>query len=177
MNGDRCSHCGAALAAGQEYCLECGQRRVTRETPVHWLWPALAAGVVAAGGAAAAIAAGADDSAPSTIVALTPLSAPPPPATSRPTRLRAWPRRDGYTIVLAALPATGAAKVATTRALAAAGAGLPAVGVLDSSRYASLHPGYRIVFSGVYRSLDEALAALPRAVRHTRSAYVQKISR
>ena len=38
--------------------------------------------------------------------------------------------------------------------------------VLDSSRYASLHPGYWIVFSGVYGSEAEATSALePRAVR------------
>ena len=49
--------------------------------------------------------------------------------------------------------------------------------MLDSSRYSSLHPGYWIVFSGVYRTLDEALAALPRAARHARSAYAQQITR
>ena len=30
--GDQCAACGAALAADQRYCLECGQRR--REVPV-----------------------------------------------------------------------------------------------------------------------------------------------
>jgi hypothetical protein len=35
--------------------------------------------------------------------------------------------------------------------------------VLDSSRYPSLHPGYYVVFSGVYDSLSSAQAAASRA--------------
>jgi len=175
--GERCSRCGAALAAGQEYCVECGTRRSSQPgRPLHWLWPAAAAALVAAGGAAGAIAAGADDAGATTIVALTPLRAvAPPPA--KPANLRSWPRRDGYTVVLAALPTTVGAKAARARALAAASMGVPDVGVLASSRFASLHPGYWIVFSGVYRTLDEALAGLPRAARFARSAYAQEISR
>jgi hypothetical protein len=175
--GERCSRCGAALAAGQHYCIECGARRSSPRRPLHWAWPAGAAALVAAGGAAAAIAAGADNPGRATIVALTPLRAASSPPSGTSAKLRLWPSRDGYTIVLAALPTTVGAKVARARALAAAGAGVPDVGVLDSSRYASLHPGYWIVFSGVYRTLDEAIAALPRAVRHARSAYAQQITR
>jgi hypothetical protein len=135
-----------------------------------------AAALVAAGGAVAAIAAGADDPGDTTIVALTPLRAAAPPATT-PATLRLWPRRDGYTIVLAALPTTLGAKAAQARALGATRSGVPDVGVLASSRYASLHPGYWIVFSGVYPTLDEALAGLPRAARYARSAYAQQITR
>ena len=135
-----------------------------------------AAALLAAGGAAAAIAAGADDPGNTTIVAITPLRAAAPPGAT-PATLRLWPRRDGYTIVLAALPTTGGAKAARARALAAARSGVPDVGVLASSRYASLHPGYWIVFSGVYPRLDEALAGLPRAARYARSAYAQQITR
>jgi hypothetical protein len=51
------------------------------------------------------------------------------------------------------------------------------VGILDSSRFSSLHPGYWVVFSGVYRTLDEAIAALPPAVRRARHAYAQQITR
>jgi hypothetical protein len=174
--GARCSRCGAALAAGQEYCIECGARHSSPRRPLHWAWPTSAAALVAAGGAAAAIAAGADDAGPATIVALTPLRVAAP-TSGKATTLRRWPPRNGYTIVLAALPRTVGAKAAQARALAAARAGVPNVGVLDSSRYASMHPGYWIVFSGVYRTLDEAIAALPRAVRHARSAYAQQITR
>jgi zinc-ribbon domain len=162
--GERCSHCGAALAAGQQYCIECGARRSSPRHPLHWAWPAGAAALVA------------DDPERGTSVALTPLRAASSTPAGTPSRLRLWPRRDGYTVVLAALPTTVGANAARARALAAAGAGVPDVGVLDSSRYASLHPGYWIVFSGVYRTLDEAIAALPRAIRHTRSAYAQQIT-
>ena len=92
MNGDACARCGAALAHGQEYCVECGQRQPLRRRPVHWLWPVAVAALVAAGGAAAAIAAGADDSSNSTIVALTPLRAAPAPAAQSSAKLRSWPR-------------------------------------------------------------------------------------
>jgi len=172
-----CRHCGATLADGQEYCLECGHRRVRLRRPLHWLWPSAAAALVAAGGAAVAVAAGAGDRGHSTIVALTPLRAAPATARQAAPKLRRWPQRDGYTIVLSVVPRPGGALAARARALAAHDAGVADVGVLDSSRYASLHPGYWIVFSGVYRTLDEALAALPRAVRHTRNAYAQQIAR
>ena len=143
--------------------------------PLHWLWPAVAAALVAAGGAAGAIAAGADDAGDATIVALHRCG--PRPVRRNAGEAPLWPRRDGYTIVLAALPTTVGAKAAQARALSAAGAGVPDVGVLASSRYASLHPGYWIVFSGVYRTLDEALAGLPRAARYARTAYAQQITR
>jgi hypothetical protein len=56
--------------------------------------------------------------------------------------------------------------------------GLPEVGVLDSGRFASLHPGYYVVFTGVYSTAAEADAAL-RSVRAAgfSSAYTRQISR
>jgi hypothetical protein len=182
VNGARaCRRCGTQLAQQQEYCLECGARQgVVPRRPVHWLWPAGAAAFVAAAAAAAAIAAGADEGKDSTIVALgrlQPVAAARPEHSGRTARLRQWPHRDGYTIVLAALPFTARPAAARARAKQAAKAGLPDVGVLESRRFASLHPGYLMVFSGVYRSLDEALAALPRAAHAVPHAYVQEINR
>ena len=60
----------------------------------------------------------------------------------------------------------------------AAGLGLPDVGVLQSSDFSSLHPGYSIVFSGIYRSRADAEAALTSA-RATGfgTAYTREISR
>ena len=52
---------------------------------------------------------------------------------------------------------------AVDQARRAASQGLRQVGVLDSSRYSSLHPGYYVVFSGVYSSLSQAQAAVSRA--------------
>ena len=52
-------------------------------------------------------------------------------------------------------------------ARSASRAGLPQVGVLDSSRYSSLHPGYSVVFSGIYDSRDQADRAQSDQVQRT----------
>ena len=54
-------------------------------------------------------------------------------------------------------------------------AGLLDVGVLDSGRYTSLHPGYYVVFSGVYESADDAQSALAAAVGGYKRAYTRQI--
>ena len=53
--------------------------------------------------------------------------------------------------------------------------GLRRVGVLDSSRYASLHPGYYVVFTGVFESEPEAASALQRARAVFPAAYQREI--
>ena len=181
---DACVRCGASVEPGQEYCLACGARLATpRRRPFHWGWPVGAAALIAALGAAVAVAAGGNDGSATTIVALSPhrshLAGRPAVKSRAPAeaRVRSWPRRNGYTVVLAVVPTSAGVKAARARALAAIRAGLGDVGVLESSRYASLHPGYRVVFSGVYRTLEEALRALPKAAHHTRSAYAQQITR
>ncbi len=65
---------------------------------------------------------------------------------------------------------------ATARARRASDAGLERVGVLESSRYASLHPGYYVVFSGVHDTERQAENALP-AVRNAGYpvAYVREV--
>lgn len=176
-----CPRCGAALAPRQEYCLDCGARATRRRRRLHWIWPVAATAILAAGGAYGAIELS-DTDGQATIVALGPLKPVPPPggarqATTKTVALRRWPARNGFTIVLAAIPAATGRDAAEARARQAAAAGLPDVGTLDSARYASLHPGYSIVFSGVYRSRDEALIALPRAASRFRTAYAQEIVR
>jgi hypothetical protein len=101
-----------------------------------------------------------------------PVTAPPPPLTPPPSapptagRLITWPAGvDGYTVVLNSLPAPGGRAEATQKARAAADAGLTEVGVLDSSRFSSLHPGYYVVFSGVYGSMAEATRFVDEARR------------
>jgi hypothetical protein len=175
--GGVCTRCGATLAGGQAYCVECGLRHTPTRRSVHWAWPAAAAALVAAAGAAVAVAAGADEPGASTIVALTPLRPAIGQQAVGNAKIRSWPGRDGYTVVISAVPVSAGTNAARARAKAAVAAGLSDVGILSSSRYSSLHPGYWIVFSGVYRRLDDALAALPRAVRHTRTAYAQQITR
>jgi hypothetical protein len=79
-------------------------------------------------------------------------------------RLIEWPRgRSGWTLVLSSLPASNGRDAAVAKAREALAAGLPQVGVLDSSRFSSLHPGYYVVFSGVYRTLSEAQEAASEA--------------
>ncbi|MGZ4441253.1 MAG: SPOR domain-containing protein, partial [Gaiellaceae bacterium] len=76
----------------------------------------------------------------------------------------AWPaRRSGWTVVLSSYPEPKGRAAARATAAHAAHAGLRQVGTLDSSNYASLNPGYDVVFSGVYGSPAEAQAALERA--------------
>ena len=173
--------------------------------PPAWLWVVLIFLVIAALGAAAAIAFSRDDDANGQTFAATEL--PPaattsqrPRATTRaqttaPTQTRprtrtnrrpqpnagaltAWPRgRDGYTVILASLPANAGVAPARARARDAAKAGLPQVGVLESSRYASLHPGYYVVFSGIYDSLADAQAAVANASSSGyRDAYASEVA-
>jgi hypothetical protein len=105
----------------------------------------------------------------------------PPPATTpaaAPGGLTPWPaRRNGFTVVLESIPARAGRSFAVARARSAARAGLPQVGVLDSSGYSSLHPGYFVVFSGVYASKAAADAAASAAAgKGFGSAYSRQIS-
>jgi hypothetical protein len=93
-----------------------------------------------------------------------------------PSGVTEWPSgEDGWTIALVSLPQTGGRAPALARAKAARRKHLDAVGVLDSSRYASLHPGYWIVFSGIYASEAEATSALEDARRYARAAAVRHV--
>jgi hypothetical protein len=95
---------------------------------------------------------------PSTGAATTPT----PPA--NPNALANWPSdKSGYTLVLESLPLSAGHPAAVARARQAKGHGLPDVGVLVSSQYSSLHPGYYVVFSGIYGSSSEASAAVGSA--------------
>jgi cell division septation protein DedD len=75
----------------------------------------------------------------------------------------AWPNANGWTIVLVSYPKTTGEAGARTTAARAAKSGLSQVGVLDSSRYASLQPGYFVVFTGIYGSKTDADAAVSTA--------------
>jgi SPOR domain len=110
-------------------------------------------------------------------VAARPTPAPKAPA-ARARGPIEWPAgTQGYTIVLMSLPADSGRQAALERARQARGEGLKQVGVLDSSEYASLHPGYYVVFSGVYNSREEADSALPdvRSAGYAR-AYAREIT-
>ncbi|HWL34372.1 MAG TPA: hypothetical protein VNP89_12285 [Gaiellaceae bacterium] len=102
-------------------------------------------------------------------------TAPPPPPPVNPAAI-SWPRdRRGWTIVLLSLPQQNGRDAASAQATKARDGGLRRVGVLDSSRYASLHPGYYVVFQGVYENEAEASSALQRARAVFPSAYQREI--
>jgi hypothetical protein len=181
-----CPRCGEPLATGQEYCLVCGARvgEVTARggaSGTRWALRIVATGVVALVGAAAAVAATGSDGGGGAVItaiggfATTPDSAAGEAPVGR-SGVAEWPTDEaGWTIALASLPQTEGRAVALNRARTARRKGLPQVGVLDSSRYASLHPGYWIVFSGVYSSEAEATSALEDARRTSRTAVVRHV--
>jgi SPOR domain len=108
-----------------------------------------------------------------------PTTAPPTRPPPRADRVIEWPPGiDGWTLVLASIPeGAGNRAVATRQARQAADRGLRQVGVLVSSRYSSLHPGYLVVFSGVYGDRSVAEQALSRArVAGYQSAYTRQIT-
>jgi hypothetical protein len=180
-----CPRCSEQLAAGQEYCLVCGTRLRepyrTTSTTSRWALRATATAVVAAIGAAAAIALTDSDTGGATVVtAIGGFASTPQDRSGEapvgPSGVADWPTdEDGWTIALAAIPQTAGKARAVARARSARSKDLPQVGVLDSSRYASLHPGYWIVFTGVYSSEAEATSALEDARRASRTAVVRRI--
>lgn len=180
-----CPRCGEPLAAGQEYCLECGAHvpRVRRSKALSsgWARRSLVAAAVALAGAVGAIAATGSSGGGPTIVTAIGGFATAPQTTSGDditgaSGVAEWPSgENGWTIALASLPQTEGRAPALARAKAARRKGLEAVGVLDSSRYASLHPGYWIVFSGIYASEAEATSALEDARRYARVAAVRHV--
>jgi len=107
--------------------------------------------------------------APKTVDTTTLPAAPEPgTTTSKPKGPKSgrltWPANEnGWTIVLVSYPKVNGRPSALDTATRAAKAGLTQVGVLDSSRYASLQPGYFVVFTGVYGSKSDADAAVATA--------------
>lgn len=199
-----CLGCGARLAPARRLGAtgRAWQRRFGRY-PGDWLLASLLLALVAVGSAAAGIAArrGSPSDAVRTIVATSRVVTAPiaPPALGRPKQaatpksktkptataptkaapaLVGWPARDGYTVVITSIPARGTGlSGARAKAKAALQAGLRTVGVLVSSRFASLHPGYYVVFAGVYDSLEEAQTAATRLRSRYPNAYARQITR
>lgn len=114
---------------------------------------------------------------PATTTAAT--TAPPPTTAPKPPADPAaisWPARQrGWTIVLLSVPQRNGRAAAEAKAREARSGGLRPVGVLDSSRFASLHPGYYVVFTGVFGTEAEAASALQRARAIFPAAYQRQI--
>jgi hypothetical protein len=168
-----------------------------------WFWPAVAGFFVVALATAGVLASNVLHKKPRQVVATSPFitvvsvtsrtttvpqssgpasSTPAATATKAPrsNTLIQWPssRSSAYTIVLASLPATGGRAQPLAVARKALSAGLGDVGILDSKRFASLHPGYFVVFSGTFDSHAAASGALSQAHANGFSAaYVRQVSR
>jgi SPOR domain len=187
-----CLECGLRLptTGGVVETLRSGWMRRWAWYPGDWIWVVLLSFVVAAVGAALAIllsrpthsgrtlvetshvtskalpteaptlTTGTLPTAPTATQPPTTTAAPPPPPRNA---VLAWPNRNGYTVVLNSIPTANGRSAAVAQAKQAGSRGLRQVGVLDSSRYSSLHPGYYVVFSGIYSSLSAAQAAVSRA--------------
>lgn len=180
-----CIDCGEPLPTTSGRVATLRRRWIRRfgRYPGDWIWLPLLALVVAAAGAAAAVVVASHRHAgrlrvitalssvpvaepraiPATTTTAHTATLPKPPepsSTGKPGRA-VWPAgRTGWTIVLVSYPKTTGRPTATQTAAQAARHGLPEVGVLDSSRYPSLQPGYFVVFSGIYDSQSEANAAI-----------------
>ena len=178
-----CPRCGEPVLRGQEYCLECGVRlgsrlrddRPTSARPLRLRIGALAALAVA--GAAIGVWATRDAATTEHIVTAlggsVPVAQPKPSAPS----LVTWPaHQNGWTIVLVSVPKVDGRDKAVALAQHARDAKLTDVGVIDSSRYASLRPGYWVVFQGIYGSEAEANGALREARRASKAARVQVVN-
>jgi hypothetical protein len=199
-----CLRCGARIAPARRlssfgYAWE---RRLGRY-PGDWVFASLLLLLVATGSATAGIVAGRDTGttrAARTIVATSPVVAAPPapPAPTEPTTTvavppptpgprpkpttkrgpAAWPARNGYTVVIASIPARGSGLAdATTKAKEALARGVAGAGVLESGKFASLHPGYYVVFAGVYASLDQAQSAARSIASKYPKAYARQVTR
>ena len=203
-----CLECGERLPARPALSTRLGARWRKRLGwyPGDWIWPALLALVVAivAGVVSAVWLADDSSSASDTIVrtqvgsttsvptqtapeptttapttqTTTTAAPPPPPPPSKPT-LTAWPAgRSGWTIVLDSVPTTNGRAGAAGEAKQALGLGLKPVGVLDSSAFSSLHPGYYVVYFGIYDTEAGAQSHVIEAHRRGyREPYARRITR
>ncbi len=197
-----CLECGLRLPR-EPTAIDRASAQVAERHPWSggWIFPALLGLLIAVVGTGAAIAISDDGESPAAVPTATggsrtatettstltapeptapaPTTAPTaPPATTapRPPATLAWPtERRGWTIVLLSVPQSNGRAAANERAAEARRDGIPNVGVLLSSRFASLHPGYFVVFSGIFDSQAEATSALPRARSVFPLAYQRQI--
>jgi hypothetical protein len=193
-----CLACGAPLGAAPTR-----SARFREWSAANPLWTALAVLVLAALGALVAITASRGGASGETLVATrlpdrttvrtapvfgtvteppstarTTTAAAPPPAGPTPTTLTEWTLPDGYTLVLASVPRENGRATAVEIAKRALSEGLPSVGILDSKDFAGLHPGYFVVFSGVYSSNADASEHLSQATTAGFSAaYARQVTR
>jgi hypothetical protein len=200
-----CLECGQRLPAttGAVAFLGSAWRRKLGWYPGDWIWPTLLALLVAVGaGVVSAIwLADRSSSANETVVATSPgassvnettttapeptiteptgtaTTGPKPPPPAPPPTLVSWPpAKSGWTIVLDSVPSVNGRAPAVAEANQALHVGMKQVGVIDSSRFSSLHPGYYVVFAGIYDTEAAAQSHVIDAHRHGyRGPYPRRI--
>lgn len=89
-----------------------------------------------------------------------------------------WPpSKDGFTVVLKSVETSKGRSPAESAADKARTNGLPEVGILNSTDYSSMNPGYYVTFTGIYDTESQAEAALPNArSKGFPTAYVREVS-
>jgi hypothetical protein len=89
-----------------------------------------------------------------------------------------WPpKKHGFTVVLKSVPTSNGRSQAEAAADKARTNGLSQVGVLNSTDFSSLNPGYYVTFTGIYDTESQANAALPNArSKGFPTAYVREVS-
>ena len=201
--GDRyCLACGLRLpvVAGTVPALRRRWLRRLGWYPGDWVWLSLASLVVAAAGAAVAIAVTTRDreakpavyTAPGQVAVAEPTGIPVRPQSTVdtrklpsapepniPARRVSWPASEnGWTIVLVSYPRVSGRATARATVDRAVKANLRRVGIIDSGNYASLQPGYYVVFTGIYASKVDADAAVGTAKQAGfAGAYSRQIAR
>jgi len=199
-----CLACGSRIVSVRRLNAfgDAWERRFGRY-PGDWAVAAILLLLVAAGSAAAGIATSngtGSSSGVRTIVATSPVvavspapltqtepvttAAPPRPTTKPKTSLKppepelaTWPPRDGYTVVLGSIPARGTGLVrAQAKATEAKSRGISGVGVLLSGGFSSLHPGYYVIFAGVYGSLEQAQTVAHALTGKYPNAYARQVT-
>jgi hypothetical protein len=179
-----CPRCGGAVDRGQEFCLACGLRLPGRQRlgPVPTDSRALRLRVgglalLACIGAVVAIVLVSEGPSAERVRTATGGSVTAQTPVVEPSSLLAvWPRTQrGWTIILVSIPKDRGRDRAVAVALHARTRGLLRVGVLDSSRFASLQPGYWMTFTGRYQSQADATGSLRRARVAVKGARVVQI--
>lgn len=137
----------------------------------------LALAVVAAAGAALAIGLTREAGATADVMIATGGSATIPEPEQSGETLTPWPAgKDAWTLVLVSVPKSEGRDKALAVAESARRRGLVPAGVLDSSRYPSLRPGYWMAYAGTFPSEAEANSALRRGRSVASTARVERVT-
>lgn len=201
----RCPRCGHAMAPDQEWCLACGAAASTEVAePRGWRVPIMLAGALALLAilgvvlALVALSGGGEKLAeatptpsppavpttspvPTASATVSPLPTESATATASPSEtpdtgtgstFSGWPGGDGWTVFIASKTSQSEAESFATEAQ---GKG-HTVGILNSSDYSSLNPGYYVVFTEKYDSESAAEDTLDSVQSDYPDAYVREVT-